>query len=165
MVFRSWSGITRRLDRQHPDAETGRLRTRPKQATRLSGEFPPYRALPRAEDRGGHRLQVELALQHQLVMYRTPCLDFLAPEELHVAKEVWGRIQIPDERLMSHRRGSGAAWKSAAAKLTDPNLAESTRNRPWLLSYRPYGGREERRRDGWREDARLRRGRLPEIWI
>ncbi|UQC84913.1 uncharacterized protein CLUP02_10409 [Colletotrichum lupini] len=62
MVFQNWSGVTRRVDWQHPDAETGRPRTRPKHTTRLSGEFPPCRVSPRAEDRGGHRLQVELVL-------------------------------------------------------------------------------------------------------
>lgn len=71
LVFRSWSGVTRRLDWQHPDAETGRPRTRPKQTTRLSGEFPPCRVSPRAEDRGGHRLQVELVL-HSTPTCRVP---------------------------------------------------------------------------------------------
>ncbi|KAG7055344.1 hypothetical protein JMJ77_0007805 [Colletotrichum scovillei] len=101
---------------------------------------------------------------HQLVVCRA-CLVVLTPEKLHVARAVGCRIRIPGERLMSHRRGSGAAWESAPAELTNPTLAESTRNKPWLPSYGAYGGREWRRRDGWREDARLRRGRLSEIWI
>lgn len=154
MVFRSWSGVTRRLDWQHPDAETGRPRTRPKQTTRSSGEFPPYTVSPRAEDRGGHRPQASLVLQSTPTCHVLGAIfSTLAPEKLHVAEEVGGRIRIPGERLMLRRRGSGAAWESAAAKLTDPNRAEPTRNKPWIP---PYGAYDERGAEG-EETGRLER--------
>ncbi|EXF85398.1 hypothetical protein CFIO01_04406 [Colletotrichum fioriniae PJ7] len=113
------------------------------------GEFPPYTVSPRAEDRGGHRPQVELVLQSTPTCHVLGAIfGTLAPEKLHVAEEVGGRIRIPGESLL-RRRGSGAAWESAAAKLTDPNRAEPTRNKPWIPPYGAYDeeetGRLERR--------------------
>ncbi|KAK1465267.1 hypothetical protein CCUS01_07672 [Colletotrichum cuscutae] len=93
MVFRNWSGVTRR---------TGRPRTRPKHTTRLSGEFPPCRVI-------GYKWSLSFTA-HQLLVCR-PCLAILAPEKLHVAREVGGRIRIPAVQL-----------------------GKSTRNKPWLPS-------------------------------
>ncbi|KAK1469195.1 hypothetical protein CPAR01_03813 [Colletotrichum paranaense] len=130
---------------------------------RANSHLAECRPGPRIAEVIGYKWSLSFTA-HQLLVCR-PCLAVLAPEKLHVAREVGGRIRIPGERLMSRQCGSGAAWESATAKLTNCILAESTRNKPWLPSSGAYGGREWRRRGGWKEDARLRRGQHPEIWF